>query len=197
MAQNDIYKLVLTGSYLGESVSNVFWFSESVQGSDDSLALEELKEGFEFVMSADLLALANDSMTYNLITITRIVDGRQEAFPVTWVGLVDDASGANALPSYVAIAFRYNRVSAATRHGYKRYAGIADSMVYGNNLDGSFSNAADNLEDAMETVIQTGSGFSFSPAVVSRPVVLGANPSYYLPQTVTFNGVTTQNSRKA
>lgn len=197
MALGDVFKLVLDGLYLGEKVSNVFWYSQTETPVEPDDEPSELALGFEFVFRTPLENIANDQMIYNRITVTRISDGAQSELPINWVGAIDSAGGDSCMPSYVALAFRMNRTNAAQRNGYKRFSGISETWVAGNGLQEAFTSQILAVVGALEEFLISPTAGTFAPCVVTRPVTLGSNPAYYNYNSAQFNAVTTQNSRKA
>lgn len=155
-------------------------------------------------------ALANSFVSQILPTVAGIVHARNsfyrvEVFNVTnGVGyrdwsvsppVVGTRSG-DSEPNFNAWGFRYNRVAAGTRNGYKRFGVIAESDVSDGVAASAFLATLTSAATTLGTPIHLGIIDTWFPVVLQR------KPPHVFPWTstdigsVTYQVVTSQNSRK-
>lgn len=192
----DTFRVTWTGEYLTSQVIQVFHY-RLVSGSNLTTAAVTLTDLMESVVWAAVKKLLN--VEYTLQTIYAVNWPNPDDFDIRAVGETGDNStaGAAALPSWMTVAFRYNRKSAAGRHGYKRFAGILDQQVQGNAWTGNAADT-DDVEAALVALLEEGGGSEnvYSPLIANRGFPLGTNPTGYVPEVCELNGVSTQLSRK-
>lgn len=110
------------------------------------------------------------------------------------------------LPSFVAVSVQQVRSSRATRHGWKRFTGITELSVVGNELTSAYltnwQTAVANLFVENQELISA--EFPETRSITIQPIIWGGNdPDFPLGRYSTIENsvvkanVTTQNTRKA
>lgn len=192
-AIGDIYQLVLTSDYAGEVLSNVFHYQLTAIGAGQGGA-DNLNQAFADGVTPALSTLVSENMVQrDLYTVCLNDMNDFHTLPLNIDGLLDPSGGLN-MPSWVALSYRYTRVAAGQRYGYKRFGGLLDTQVAANNFVGNNA-AAEALRDVLAGILDDNT-WSFRPFIASRPIVYGTNPSGYVPGGVAFRGITSQLSRK-
>lgn len=197
MAIGDIWELTLRGTYQGQEILNVFGYVETVALGGDVAGADVAKWLWDTI-GTDLLAMTVDGVEYGQVDALQVTGG-------VAIGSYTIASGSGdrtveGLPSFATFSFRYNRASQASRHGYKRFAGVSEDWVSGNT--NSFPSVQTNaLIAALESDIFDSSSVldgRLEPCIISR-VVNGQErpvPLAFPVSSIVFIGVTTQNTRK-
>lgn len=109
------------------------------------------------------------------------------------------------LPSFTSVSMQQVRQTRATRHGWKRFAGITENQVVGNTLTSpgllTWQDIADGLFDG--TFVLPSIEFPETRSLTLRPIIWGGNDPRYpfgrysdISSVVVKNVVTTQNTRK-
>lgn len=196
-AVGDVFQVTLTSSYLGKTINNVWHYVVSVLGDPAAFPQFQLEAFVNEFIQNRIADLVNEEFEFLTLYTINYNDPSEFALSdLNGFGALptdDDA----ALPSYLALAFRYARVAGGQRYGYKRLAGLVESQVSGNTFSGNNTDAT-ALADAMYASSNpaTYNGWIFTPFIASRPLVLGTNPVGYIPSACVFRGLTTQNTRK-
>jgi len=191
----DVFQLTLKASYLGQNISNVFFYYMSIATSSNPYAAA-LANLFADEVLPSIIDFQSDELVYSEIYCVNV------GTPLDMVVLPLATSGSIAadpdtlLPSYVAAKFRFTRSGAGQRYGYKRFAGLNDALVNGNAPSSSMTTLGNTCAANLDDPLVGGSGTTLNPFVASRPIILGTIPSGYVPQGCQFSGITTQNSRK-
>jgi len=191
MTIGHVYQLIDRQGYLGQEVLNVYWY-QAVLGADHTSA--DVIEAF----TNDILPKLVDCQTSQIAHFQ--VDCVNYANPEDYtVGALSysgtkSATVSTSMPSYIALAFRLNRDIPGHRSGQKRIAGILDTEVDGNDYTGSLT-PLQLFAVALGNTIE-GSYGEYALFVPKRPVTLGTNPTGYICSSVTFQGLTSQVSRR-
>jgi len=194
-AINDIVQMVTTATLFGQNVNNVYHYKITTLGTGN-VAAEECVESWKMAVMGYLLENQSESYVINQIAAVNLHDPSDFFIDSgTWPGEIDDTTSLG-LPSWVTAVFRYSRVSAADRNGYKKIAGLVEAAVTGNGLSGTNFNVA-TIEAKLFTLIGDGisAGYIFTPFIAHRPITYGTNPTGYVPSGVSFSKVSTQRSR--
>lgn len=197
MAVGDIWEFTLRGSLLGQDILNVFGYEVTVDlGS--GVTGNELGRWFWNVFDGIIQPLAVDDLVYAQVDVMQITGG-------AGIGSYTISNGAGTdvnqpLPSFVCATWRLNRASSLSRHGYKRFAGVSEDKSNGNTSNYS-ATPVNDMSDALlaDVVDDTSSEVgTLTPRIISR-VVNGQprpTPIAFPISSVTFIGITSQNSRK-
>lgn len=130
VATNDLLEFKLKGFYNNAAeVNNVFHYSVS---AETSATLNQYAAGLWAALNPVLLPRTSDKVTYDQIdaailnTDGQLVNGETYIIP-TGAGV--GADGADALPPFVCWTFKLIRPNASFRHGFKRFAGVAEAAT--------------------------------------------------------------------
>lgn len=118
---------------------------------------------------------------------------------------VNGGQSGDALPPFAAYAFRFNRSTALTRHGQKRFWGIPESHQANGTAISSqipyLTEIADTFNGDLQETAQSSRNFVANPVIVGR--TLNAQNVYELDLTkinpvasVAYVRISTQNTRK-
>ncbi len=181
--------------YLGHQILNVYYYRaiETVDWGDNIITvlgdfttrvidvvrtIQSQNLVHEFIEARDL------SSNLQVASITLSANG-------TFANTTENA------PSSLCHTFRLQRNSLVTRNGYKRFAGVVEGQVNGNNqaaittqIANIITALADNLEDGGLEVLE--------PVIVKRPInpPVGTTYAYSTIAGCDYRGVGTQNTRK-
>lgn len=191
----DIYQAVASGVYLGQAVTNVYWYKLIVNNGSPARA-GVLSNRIADTLLPQVAAIQNDQMLWTGVNVINYRDPADSFLESVNVSGVLPTANNVALPSYMALAFRYQRVASGQRYGYKRFCGLNEGQVDGNTVTINQALLDDVRGMLARNLTSANSDTQFKPVVVKRPVTLGANPISYEPSSVRFNGLTTQNTRK-
>lgn len=196
MAVGDIIQIKLASTSNGQEMLNVFYFQQQAGGSIPGNLAQTVNEAFWDAFDTDWLDILHPSTTVVSSELIFL------AFPEAWHNLAindpgtwTDISEAGAAPAFLSAGFRYVRQSPGQRHGYKRVSGLAVEAQEDGGVSASFIALAVELAAVMQAGFTAGTT-QFMPFVASRPIVLGTNPTGYVPSAVVFYGLGTQNTRK-
>lgn len=195
MADGSIWQIKLHTEVLGKDCLNVFHFRQGPGTVGGNLA-EEVLNAFWAQIDAELLACIHPANTVSF------VEGVELDFPAafgsvtisdpgTWV----DADERGPAQRNQTMSFRYQRAAANQRHGYKRFSGMSADAVEDGKWGSALVTKALDLELKLEAGFTAGT-ILFQPFVASRPIVVGSNPSGYVPLAAVFYNGGTQNTRK-
>lgn len=130
----------------------------------------------------------------------QIIDYTDPAHPF-YEGSITPGQGTvvdGALPPFNAWAFRLNRGNATTRNGQKRFVGLPESLVAQGRPDSAATTLANALATALgdELIVDLGGdSWTFIPVIVREAPGYTVSVSQYV-ASVTFTGISTQNTRK-
>lgn len=192
----DLIQVVDNQEYLEQQVLNVYYYRiTAITGLDDTY-LPILNDWFETNVLTPVAALQVDGLLHlsrewknlsngvDLFVDGSIVPGAQSVSPSLYT------------PSYVSLGFILRRESLVTRNGYKRIAGISESLISGNTYVGTGDGIPD-IEEAFAKDIQLGLVTVAEPIILKRPIdVPVASYEYSSIGSSSFRGLGTQNSRK-
>lgn len=192
----DIAQIKLAGSYLGQDVYNVFhYYCEGA--STDPKESQHIIDAFDDSVLFDLMPLLQSA--YSVVSVEcyniRLPSDFDVRAGILLTNNVGSATGAPA-PSWLTYTFKYDRVAVGQRHGYKRFAGVTEDYINGNEITGSGITKSGVLANTLDAGLVTATGGAFVPFIAKRPIVLGTNPAGYRSGGVIFNSIGSQNSRK-
>lgn len=193
----DLIQLVDNQSYLGQQVLNVYYYRIVVITGLDDPYLNDLNTAWATVVLPTILAMQADELLHvsrewrnmsngvDIFTDTEVIPG-DNGVPV-----------GDLLPSYVSAGFMLQRDSLVTRNGYKRFAGLFETLVEGNTFLFEPENI-EAVEEALAAVLNIGLIPVAAPVIVKRPIEAPVEDYEYSGvQSATFRSLGTQNSRKA
>lgn len=193
----DLLQITDFQTYLGQQVLNVYYYRVvSVTGFTNDGYIPLLEEFRDNVILA-VVPLQSARLMHEYVEVRNLSNG------VDVFTLEIDQPGTNAaastadLPSYVSYSFKLVRESLATRHGFKRFAGVPDTMIDGNVYTSSTA-LTEAVEDALAADIVIGIATIAEPVIVKRPIPASPIASYVYSSigSAIFSLIGTQNTRK-
>lgn len=185
-----IYEVVLEQTYGAELVKNVFHYLHTL-GNDDEQ--QECADAFDEDALPGIASIANDLIKYTEIRVANLTGLLADASIVPSIP-DGDVSGL-VMPSFISCPFRYIRTSKETRNGAKRFGGITEENITGNNFIGTFFTAMQAIESVLAGQIDV-VGAIFEPIILRKPDVAGVYTYNEVANVIAVDRVTTQNSRK-
>lgn len=190
-AFGDPYEYTVYGRLFGQLVINRFFYQLSTVGNPDQLCVDSISDfddNFSVAISA-ILSTEYATERSTLVAIDSDVDFAEHSY--VQAGTV---SG-DCLPPFSAWSFIYNRASRESRNGWKRLAGVPESM----QSNGVATSGA--LADLADSAIILGRNVT-SDTNAYRPVIWrGPRPGLsvgvgFVVASVSYHSLGTQNSRK-
>lgn len=188
------YKLTLY-SFL-ESPFNPYL---NVFGYHDQLALpvdgSNLAPHFISDVLPDIQAVVHHYTTFTRVDVEEVIGG-SGFWSVTLPGGTLGARTGERMPEFVAWGFRYNRDAVGVRSGAKRFGSVAEGDVQDGSATSGIITDLNTLADRLGAAIQVGLVDTWFPVILERPVTVGGPWNYHGLSGVSYQGVTTQNTRK-
>lgn len=196
MALNDNYKAVVTGTYLGQTCQNVFWYSQTSTGGGIA-AITELANYIQANWCEDLAVYQSDLFEWTDITVTNWYTGTEA---VSIDPAVVGTLTSEGLPAWFVYNISWNRSGAGYNYPSKRVSGVAESQIVDGDILGSTKTAIISLAAGMLGMTTTG-GVVYSMRAFSPAPELGQNPygsgfRFQAPTAVRTVGLGTQKTRK-
>jgi len=192
----DLIQVLDNQVYLEQQVLNVYYYrvtSITGLGADYLSALNDI---WEATVLDPILAIQLSS----LVHVSR--DWRNLSNGIDLFTAVEDIVGEVAFstaiqtPSYVSAGFMLRRETLETRNGYKRFAGLPDDAIAGNNWTGTGADI-EAIETALAADLIGGLITLAEPVIVKRPITPPVTTYVYSSiGSATFRGLGTQNTRK-
>lgn len=185
-----VHRLVLGGHSISRPINAVFYY-HTVAGSGTA---DDLAEAFFADVLPAILAATAQTTVYQSMEVT----GVQGIFDIE--SRVFDSPGEIAVdgePDFVAWQWRFNRIDAQDRHGFKRLSGVPDDYWVAGAPTATYNTELAAVTAALDAIINF-SVPTYRLAIQRRQdnnVELDP-PLYYDFLNVTFRGITTQSSRK-
>lgn len=192
----DLIQVIDNQVYLAQQVLNVYYYRiTATLGLGDGY-LSDMNAWFGDVVLDAVTGIQLEGVQH----VSREWKNLSNGVDLFVDGTVVDGQIAGAfstyLPSYVSLGFILRRESLATRNGYKRLAGISDTLVNGNDYVGS-APALAAIESAFAADVTDGLATIAEPIIVRRPITPPvASYVYASIGSSSFRSVGTQNSRK-
>lgn len=217
MASLDIYQLTFNQSFLGQRLTNVFFYAQIQQGDPTNYA-EILGQEFNALFVTQNGGTAFDSVAFsddleaNSINVRNLFN--EVEFSVQLLGF--DGQGANTGVNdnpFVAYRLTAPRLRGDMRNGQKYFGGLCVGAAANGEINATNFAALDSLVTACNTTLSvgvTGGTASFEPVVVKRifvPATEEKAAHYRLPENLqeanTYDAqwvkqslLTTMNTRK-
>lgn len=170
----DILRFTVKGTLHGEDLVNVFFYEIALGSTGSLIELNMIQEWASEFQSGVVGSLSNE-LEYQSLLIENLTNGLTFAEePIS----VQGGSSSPALPSSVALAVRLLRSSKVTRNGAKRFAGLGESAVDGNDVTLGGANIAAIEGFCGSLLILTdydgnGSNANLEPVIVGRTLNAG------------------------
>lgn len=198
VATGDLLQITDYQEYLGEEMLNVYYYRWFSAPSIDNSVYPPLLSSFILKVVDPVLEVQNGGVEHTKLQIKNLSNAVDfYELPVNAFGQFPGAE-AEYEPSYVTVGFKLIRDSLVTRNGYKRYSGLVNAQVSGNDyLD---SGAVEtNIEAGLADLLTVGLIDVAAPIIVKRPIPEPAGTSYLYSSITSAQlvGLGTQNTRKA
>lgn len=196
-ALGDLIQITAFQRYLEQRVLNVYYYRVTAPLGLADGYLASFHTSFLAVVLNAVRAVQASLLTYDSIRYANLSNGIDLLEqPVSLAGTVATTT-ATAMPSFVAMTWLLRRESLATRNGYKRFAGVNDGTVDGNNSTIGAS-ILDAVSNGLSADLMAGVAVLGAPVIVRRPLLVPAGTSYVYSDigSAQFREVSTQNTRK-
>lgn len=199
----DIIRITMKGTYLTQQVVNVYFFLiDSITAPDVSLF--DVLDDFVTDFDDSVMGTLSSELTYSSVIVDNLTDGvsfDEYSFSIAGV------QPGEPLASFYALGVKLSRSTKATRNGAKRYAGLPENLVDGNQ----HSVAAGDITDIQSFLGTPRTYADYDGAgstIVLRPVIVGRTLNVdgvyeldlskinQISGAIVNPNVTTQNSRK-
>lgn len=175
MALNDVYLVRDIQSYIGSQVLNVYFYRNTVVGTNPLPAAALNTEFQETIVTLRVPIQANALLN----TGVEVVNLR-ELTDYSLDNSVTPATGSivsQGTPPFVALSFRAARANPGQRYAFKRIGGLTETLVEGNTVNASFLTAVNTFANALGTVMTAADGSQWTPVQVERPFFYGELPN--------------------
>lgn len=198
LATSHIVRVTDVQTYLNQEVLNVYHYGLIVETGSTVPTMSEILSAIETAVVDEVALRQNGSVTHTELTGVNLSDG------VTIGSITTNTTGSNvasgeALPSFYCVTIRLQRSSALTRHGYKRYCGISEGEVQGNDLLQNPFNSWQAVADLLRDNITIDTGVTLMPIILGtvQPALPNLNTAVYSEIIDSdVRGIGTQNTRK-
>ena len=201
MALGDIYEFRLTSTYnTNIECLNVFHY-ESNGSVDVTTPMNDVAHALYLKIATPLTAILSDVLFLDSVYVKNLMTLTEGFFQTD--GLTNGDITGDCLPPFNAYSFQYQRQSAITRHGHKRFAGVPESaQVNGVVTNATILAAITTLSGALGAPLDDGEGLNASAEL--WPVIYGRYQNGELLPipiinpvvAVNFTGIGSQNTRK-
>lgn len=187
---NFVYRITWKGAILGEAAYNVFYYGCSTDAADLDALLVAQKEAVWNVLQPILSSKASLDQV-----VGEGVKGTTHFSSVVPAEL-GSVSG-DCLPPYAAYGFTLLREGVGERNGYKRFAGVPESLQIDGNPTGTVTANLPTIQAGLAADLTVGDE-TWTPLIRRTRVhkVVQLPPTYWNQGNVVFGGITTQSSRK-
>lgn len=200
IALDNILQITLNQTYLTKACANVFYYKAfSITGTP---TYAEVASNFAISVLDDVNAMQSQGVQNVSIVIKNLTNGLDISENIN--SATGDIAG-ESLPAFNAWGFKLVRTTALTRHGSKRFVGVAETSIAGETPSAALLLLADAVEaDLSQVIVVDGvSGdVSLRPMIIGR--VLNTTTGQYelditkqnIISAAQFTGITSQTSRK-
>jgi hypothetical protein len=191
----DVYNIKLFSVLQNVEMLNVFNYIVS-GGTVDSADAQEVSDKFNSDVLTKIAAICAIEVDFERIETFQWGNPSDTALiPKGSLSEQDGLRTGEAMASFSAWSYTLNRSVPGQRSGGKRFAGISETDLDGYTPETAVLTPIAQLSTALASVL-VGSNAEYSQFVARRPLVLGVTPTGYVPATISFGGVGTQNTRK-
>lgn len=187
------YRVVTTQTYHGKTVNNAYYYSHSSSGTAMPL---DIANAFESQVLAVINTIQNAGVENVSTYVTEVND------PSNYGGIINTGGGnvgsvASGLGSFDAWSFRYGLIPSVIRYGYKRFAGVDESMVDAGQATGAAMGLLNPVAAALSAQLNVTGGENAIPYVLR---LIGDSVPYIVTAAQVVNCIyraySTQNTRK-
>lgn len=196
MAEGSIWEIKLFSLASGQECLNVFHYEQVSGGDYGGEAGQAVADAFWDDLDTALLNILHPDTTVLRVELVELdFPAINNTTPINLAGTFVDTDDVGPAPSFISAGVRYNRIAAGQRYGWKRFAGIPLAALEGNGYESTYASALATLASVIQTGFSAGE-VQFVPFVAHRPILLGTNPTGYVPGSVSVASVGTQDTRK-
>lgn len=195
-ALGDLLQLIDNQVYLGQQILNVYYYRVvSITGLADGY-LSAINGYWEEQVLESILQIQASQLEHVSREWKNLSNGIDLFVDGTVIPGESVHSDSALLPSFISAGFILRRESLATRNGYKRFAGLSDTDVDGNEWTGTATQITD-IEEALAADLTGGLVSIVEPVIVKRPIDPPVSSYVYSSVgSASFRGIGTQNTRK-
>lgn len=190
MSIGDMYKVVVSGTYLGEEFSNRYYYQQ-INGAGGAPAL---CQGIIDQLLPALSLCQSDQMSYLSVEASNFNDLADFIVTPVVPNVVGTLTG-SPMPSYVAWGFKLERDNRVMRPGSKRLVGVTEPSTDGNDPTPTLLSILNGVAGAFIANVTWGVDNEWTPKLV-REVPSGTVGVVAGIPNASFRWLTTQNSRK-
>lgn len=177
-----------------DDILNVFHYHNNDATALSNATINLLLADFIANVLPSILAFQSDQIVYLEVRGEQVGGVTFGSQPL---GSTDGDISGSALPPYVAYEFIYRRATALTRNGFKRFAGVIEEAIdQGGNVTGTVAGALTAAETALGQELTADSVAFYRPIILGRPTPSVPGLRVGEIDAISFQRVTTQNSRK-
>ena len=181
--------------YLGQTMNpfyNMFGYQSFLTVTDE---IVELMNNFESGVIPKIIDVLHTSMEIVEADVTNLDDGGfySRGFAST---LYTGTRTGDAMPDFVAWGFKYLRAVSGGRAGGKRFGSISEADVLAGIASGAVITNLNALASQLGSALRLGIVDTWFPVIMQKPATVGDPWTPHALSSVTYTGVTTQNSRK-
>ena len=191
MAIGDRFQIIDTQYYLGQGILNIYYYKATAGSAANA---QNCVAGWIAGPLPEILAIQDVDMEHNAFTCINLDDPTDFFVDFPTSGNIGTYTGTHPLAAWAAFSFMYHRATRACRNGWKRFAGIDEEVVAGNEIVPGFLSTVNALATALGTTID-GFGNQYIPRIVRKNAVPALSEDFGV-TSVSFRGYTTQNTRK-
>jgi hypothetical protein len=196
-----LIQIKMISTYLGQAVLNVFYFLATTDDISSPLSPSSILSGFDDNYASEILPRVTNAFRLETLELT-LLDSPD--FPRLTLPYGANGGGLfQSMPSYVCLSVQMTTGSRAVRAGSKRFAGIPEDQVAGNDMAPAYVGSWQGLVNGWVDGFRAGSDEiedigTILPIVVSSKNWVNGVPTVYrrVQENVVKSYVTTQNSRK-
>lgn len=199
VGSNPIFEIKLKQFYLQRNVLNVFHY-RAIEGTAPTASA--VANSFELQKVDAIISIQNSGLEHTAIEVIELtaVDNFIE---VGLTGVIGELTG-TSMAAFFASSFRYLRTTRETRGGWKRFAGLTEEVIDGNDFVATFETAAAAVATELAANMPVGilnlRPIILSPRYTALPVVNPLPVDEWVYNDVAgvqfVDRVTTQNTRK-
>lgn len=195
-SNGDVVRVTVNQRQDGEVVQNIYHYQVVTLTGLGGDYLEIVRDWMINEVLAAVRGIQTASLKYENLFIQNVTNGI-DFIDHTFVDVTGTQGAVETLPSFVTLTFRLLRETLATRHGYKRYAGIPEAWTSGNTFVG-LGSSIDLVRTKLYADIQPApSVVPLLAPVIVRKDATGAITAINNVGGADFRGIGSQNTRKA
>lgn len=195
LAQGNIIRVLDKQTYLGEQVLNVYFYRVVPAGT--ITIWDPIVDYFVDEVVPAVCGIQHAALTHTELFFENLTNGLDILSVPLTTGNVGLVSSGDASPPFVSYGFQLLRESRATRHGYKRIAGVPEVNISSGEVVSGAMPYVNAVADVLPADILIGLLPGFEPVIVKHPISVPlTDPVYASIGGCNFRGIGTQNTRK-